>query len=57
MVNPTGDPYKDIASTVAHELLHHKHPKKSETKIRKMEKKAALHMTKKRKSELLSKLR
>lgn len=57
MVNPTGDPYKDLASTVNHELLHIKHPKATETAIRKIEKKQAATMTPKRKKQLLATLR
>lgn len=57
MVNPTGDPHKDLASTVNHELLHVKHPKAYERTIRKMEKKAAHHMSAKRKQTLLDLLK
>jgi hypothetical protein len=57
MVNPTGDPHKDLASTVNHELLHVKHPKAYERTIRKMEKKSAHHMSAKRKQTLLDLLK
>lgn len=57
MVNPTGNPYGDLASTVHHELLHVKHPSMSETKIRKKEKRDMKRMGKAQKVRLLDKLR
>jgi len=57
MVNQTGDPHKDLASTVKHELLHVKHPNMKEMNIRKLEKTFASKMTNDQKKKLLSKLR
>lgn len=51
------DPKKALASTVKHELLHWKNPKKSETKIRKMEKSSAKRMTPQQQNRLLAKLK
>lgn len=57
MVNPTGNPHKDLASTVYHELDHLRHPKMYERNIRKREKKFASKMSKKQQKRLLGKLK
>lgn len=55
-INPAKDGHEKIYSTVAHELLHFKHPTMTEGNIRKLEKKTTRHMSSKKKANLLSKL-
>lgn len=57
MVNPTGNPHKDLASTVYHEKLHIAHPRMYERNIRKKEKNGFKKMSKKEQKRLLAKLK
>lgn len=56
-INPAADGHEKIYSTIAHELLHFKHPNMREMNIRKLEKKTTRRMSSKRKEQLLDKLK
>lgn len=56
-LNPAKDGHEKLYSTVKHEMLHHQHPDKSETAIRKMEKDSTARMSTKQKQALLNKLK
>lgn len=56
-LNPAKDGHEKLYATVKHEMLHHEHPEKSETTIRKMEKSSIARMSTKQKAALRDKLK
>lgn len=56
-LNPAKDGHEKLYSTVKHEMLHHQHPDKSETEVRKMEKSTTARMSTKQKAALTNKLK